>query len=285
MAVIGRAFAFLAVLLILMLVWVWLYDTHRFITVRYSVPRRDLQASTRIVQLSDLHGGEYGRDNEALIQAVRAEHPDIIVCTGDMYADTKAAAVNRLLRRLCEIAPVYFVYGNHENKTHAYSRYWALPAAIRSTGATLLRNAHIDLPWCNVSIYGLELRSRLYGKRFEYGIKLPSGYLEQMLGKPDRDRFNILLAHEPKYMEQYAQWGADLILSGHVHGGLVRIGGRGIVSPSFALFPKYDGGEYSEYGSHMIISRGLGGHFPTNIRIFNPAELVVIDLEPIAEGS
>ena len=104
--------------------------------------------------------------------------------------------------------------------------------------------------------------------------------MKKRLGKADKDAFSLLLAHNPVWFEDYAAWGADLTLSGHVHGGVVRLPFLGgVLSTSFRLFPKYDGGYFTKEGKHMIISRGLGAH-TIPLRLFNPAELVVIELEP-----
>ena len=104
-------------------------------------------------------------------------------------------------------------------------------------------------------------------------------YIKELIGTADKDSFNVLLAHNPDYFPAYAQWGADLVLSGHVHGGMVRIPWwKGVVSPSIRLFPKYDGGKFEEGNSTMILSRGLGMH-TIPVRLFNPAEIVVVELE------
>ena len=98
------------------------------------------------------------------------------------------------------------------------------------------------------------------------------------LGNPDRDRYSILLAHNPEHFQAYVSWGADLILSGHVHGGIIRLPFLGgVVSPAMKLFPKYDGGLFSQGNSHMVLSRGLGTH-TIPVRINNKAELVVVEL-------
>ncbi len=95
----------------------------------------------------------------------------------------------------------------------------------------------------------------------------------------EKDRFQILIAHNPQYFKEYAGWGADLTLSGHVHGGIVRLPLLGgVVSPSLALFPKYSGGRYQQAGRTMILSRGLGTH-TINVRMFNPGEVSLIEIK------
>ena len=104
------------------------------------------------------------------------------------------------------------------------------------------------------------------------------------LGKAKEDTFNILLAHNPEFFPSFRKWNPDLTLAGHVHGGVMRlpfIGG--VISPSFRIFPHYDGGVFQEEGKQMIISRGLGSH-TIPIRIFNPGELVVLQLHSLAKN-
>ena len=105
-------------------------------------------------------------------------------------------------------------------------------------------------------------------------------YLEETLGKFDTSYYNILLAHNPTYFEDYAKMNPDLVLSGHLHGGLIRLPFLGgVIAPSLQLFPKYDGGRFEYEGSTMILSRGLGIH-SIGLRMWNPAELVVIEITP-----
>ena len=112
--------------------------------------------------------------------------------------------------------------------------------------------------------------------------------LKEKLGSCEEQRFEILLAHNPIYFSEYVEWGADLILSGHVHGGVAKIPFLGgVIAPSFQLFPKYDGGKFQELGKDgriktMILSRGLGAH-TIPIRIFNPGELVVVKIQKEGE--
>ena len=101
-------------------------------------------------------------------------------------------------------------------------------------------------------------------------------YIASLVGDPDESRFNILLAHNPDYFKNYVKWGADMTLSGHVHGGVVRIPfWIGVISPMCMLFPKYSGGMYKKNDRAMIVSRGMGMH-TIPLRMFNPAEIVVI---------
>ena len=151
--------------------------------------------------------------------------------------------------------------------------------ALTKSGIHRLVNEHKDLPEYGIRIYGSEI-DRLYYKRF--GIQpMDPEYLPGILGQPSEEYFNILIAHDPDYFPKYADWGADLVLSGHVHGGMVRVPfwGKGVVSPNVRLFPKYDGGEFTIGKSRMLLSRGLGMH-TIPIRLFNPGDILEVELMP-----
>ena len=129
-----------------------------------------------------------------------------------------------------------------------------------------------------IRIYGLDMEKSYY-KRFSQ-TPMDEGYVESKLGKADNSYFNILLAHNPMYFPEYAKWKPDLVFSGHVHGGLVRLPFLGgVIAPNLHLFPKYDGGKFNEDDSTMILSRGLGIH-SVEFRMWNRAELVVLELVP-----
>ena len=126
-----------------------------------------------------------------------------------------------------------------------------------------------------ITVWGYELPIEYYkrGRKAE----LLEMQITETLGTPDENSFNLLLAHNPIYFPTYAAWGADLTLSGHLHGGIVRLPFvGGVISPQIRLFPKYTHGMYTENGRKLITSAGLGSH-TINLRINNPPELVVID--------
>ena len=130
----------------------------------------------------------------------------------------------------------------------------------------------------NIRVSGVSIE-RFYYKRFRK-IYMSSKYLDGLIGRADENAYQILLAHNPEYFETYSDWGADLTLSGHIHGGIMRLPVLGgVISPKLVIFPKYDGGHFVRNGRHMVLSRGLGMH-TIPIRIFNPAELVVVHLKP-----
>lgn len=273
-----------AAVIILFFIMVMIVDCHRFVIKEYTCVSHKLDRSGRFVLLSDLHNKSFGKRNQKLVSAIEKVHPDFIVVAGDMYT-AKTGADNtemiEFLRRLADKYPIYYGNGNHEHKTKIYPKIFGNMYAdyvkkIKKAGIVLLENETVTLPPYNMDIYGLEIE-RIFYEKF-VNRSMGKEYLEQLLGTPKKDRFTMLIAHNPDYFKDYATWGADLVLSGHVHGGLMKLPiFGGFISPKLKLFPKYDGGEFKEGNSTMILGRGLGTH-TLPIRIFNPGELVVVNL-------
>lgn len=257
-------------------------DCNRFVIREYECHSDKLKKGMKVVLLSDLHSKEFGRENEKLFQAIKRLEPDMVWIAGDMYTSVRGESTKTaeaLIRKLAMLCPVYYGNGNHEQKTRIYPKeyggiYEAYRKNVEKAGVCHLVNESIVLPEFNMEIFGSEIGREYYGKFKKISMK--EGELEKLLGKPDKERFNVLIAHNPDYFEAYADWGADLTVSGHVHGGLMRLPFLGgVISPALRLFPKYDGGEFHKGGAAMILSRGLGTH-TLPVRIFNPGELVVI---------
>ena len=242
----------------------------------------------KILQLSDLHCKEFGKNNNRLIKKINKINPDIIIATGDMFSTSLDIdeSFYKLCRELVNTYPIYYSLGNHETilRTSKMSdKIWVEDylKKIKNLGVYLLDNEIITLSRNNenINIYGLTLPMIFYRRRFnkerDEKIELKSGFIENLIGKPKLDEFNILLAHNPLNFEAYAKWGSDLIFSGHVHGGAVRfpfIGG--LLSPEIAFLPKYKEGFYIKDNSIMIVSRGLGNS-SMPIRLFNAPEMVL----------
>ncbi len=227
-----------------------------------------------IVQLSDLHGAQFGENNEKLLQTVAGAAPDLIVITGDLLdqgRDPEAGYVDTLAKGLTAIAPTYFVTGNHE---WARPDAEALKAQLRDGGVTVLSN-------------GADLLTRGDSSLVLAGIDDPNGYADQKTPEELRDEiyagaedpFWILLAHRNTlFKKQYSLLGADLVLSGHGHGGLVRLPFTdGLFSTDHTLFPSYTAGFYEANGSTLFVSRGLGNSGYT-FRLFNRPQVAVLTL-------
>ena len=261
--------------------------TATFSTIHYTISNDRLPKSfdgLRIVHLSDLHGKLHGKGNRELIGRIHKEKPDIIVMTGDM-ADNGKFAVPRTLnlcRRLRKRYPVYYVVGNHE-QTLEDNILGGLLRELKDEGVVVLENE-----WCEIvrgdeviRLYGL-VTPMVYYKdplgEYQRDAYFSAEDTREMLGEINNDFFNILLAHNPLYFPSYRDWGADLTLSGHVHGGIIRLPILGgLLSPELKFFPKYDGGVFTEMEKHLVVSRGLGNRFL--VRVNDPAELVVVELK------
>lgn len=268
-------------------IWVMLYDSNRFVVAEHVFKDKRIRKKMRVVVLADLHNKRYGKNNEKLVESIRSCHPDAVLVAGDLLTAKPGASLEvavSLLEELARDFPIYYGNGNHEHRLRLYPETYGNMAeeyqkALERIGVRLLVNSQIALEDTGITVYGSEI-DKFYYKRFKIQ-EMEEDYLDSILGQPRADSYNILLAHNPDYFPQYAEWGADLVLSGHVHGGMVRIPfvNKGVVSPNVRLFPEYDGGYFKRDKSVMLLSRGLGMH-TIPIRLFNPGELIVIDFEP-----
>lgn len=238
----------------------------------------------KILQLSDLHNKQFGKNNLNLLKKINTVNPDIIVITGDMLLRKKVDynIFLKLASALSKEYKIYFILGNHEQRIRLKDKgLYKFLDKLKSMDIIILNNRKIRLVKNNsyINLYGFRINLKYY----KYGLfyKKPIFKTEELknkLGDLDRTKFNILLAHNPLYFEDYAKWGADLILSGHIHGGMIRlpfIGG--LLSPERKFFPKYSYGKYKIKNCTLIVSKGLGSgviHF----RLFNRPDLSVITL-------
>jgi predicted MPP superfamily phosphohydrolase len=274
----------LLVALAVFLVVVNFRDTRRFVVREYYYCSAELLKNAKILVIADLHNQEFGRGNQLLWNAIEGIAPDYILIAGDMitayrrHDNTPALA---LLRLMATKYPVYYANGNHELRLVLYGEQYGTMAeefdqAVEEMPLRRLRNQHVFLPEINLAIHGLDL-DREYYRRLNVN-DMDVSYLNEALGKPVKKGINLLIAHNPEYFPQYVEWGADLIVSGHIHGGLIRLPLLGgVISPRLTLFPRYNGGVYTSGKSQMVLSRGLGSH-TVPLRLFNPGELVVVHM-------
>lgn len=257
----------------------------RFVIREYTIKSCLLKKNVTAVLLSDLHNCVYGKENEKLIGAIRDIQPDLVLSAGDMLTAKKGRSFHvalEFMKKLAKSNPVYYGLGNHEYRMKIYpedygTAYEDYMSQIRNSGIHVLDNESVYVDDLNIEITGLSIERRYY-KRFKK-TKMEKEYIPSVVGNVKENAFHILLAHNPEYYDEYDEWGADLVLSGHVHGGVMRLPLLGgVISPKLVLFPKYDGGEFNGKNGTMILSRGLGVH-TIPIRIFNPPELVVLHLE------
>lgn len=276
---------FAVVIVAVILLWVMLYDGNRFVIVKYKIQNKQIRKPYRAVVVADLHNKQFGKENELLLKAIEEQQPDGIWIAGDILTAHPGKSMQPAIdfvTALAEKYPVFYGNGNHEHRLKLYPETYGDMAkefaeVLDKVGVHPLVNEAKELAEFNITIYGAEI-DREYYQRFTIP-DMEESYLKDILGEPKKEAYTVLLAHNPDYFPNYAKWGADLVLSGHVHGGMVRIPGwRGVVSPNVRFFPHYDGGKFTEGESIMILSRGLGMH-TIPVRLFNPGELIVIDIE------
>ncbi len=241
---------------------------------RYEVASQKLPESFdgfKIVQLSDLHGAEFGEDGMELVDKVGSLEPDMIALTGDFVTDEgDLAAVKKLAGRLTELCPVYFVSGNHEFGS-------GLAVKVRNilerAGVKYLSNEYLTISRGEDEILlgGVE-------DPLAYADMLSPDELAQKMNDAAPDAFKILLGHRNYWMTEYPELPVDLIFCGHAHGGLIRIPGvGGLIGTDRRLFPDFDAGEYNNGRYTLIVSRGLGNSVSIP-RIFNRPEIVCVEL-------
>lgn len=236
----------------------------------------------RIVQLSDLHNYKFGKDNQRLLKKIRRQNPDIVVMTGDMLNgdDEDLDSLLQVVEQCVQIAPVYFSYGNHEKE---YAKNFIpeqeLKRQIEKAGACVLDKEYVD-----VQINGQQVRiGGIYG--YVLGYESEAGDEDEqafMQAFTDTDRMKILLSHVPEGLLLWKSmecWDVDLVFSGHVHGGQVRVPFLGgLYDPEEGFWPAYTRGMFEcGYGT-MILSGGLGSSRGI-LRINNFPEIVVCDIE------
>lgn len=246
------------------------------------------ESPLRLTLLSDLHDRLWGEGQKILLQAIEELHSELILCAGDMLIGKEKAEMKHavmLFEALSERnIPVIASNGNHESRMrqsreHYGTQYESYAEKLRNLGVRLLENETYTMRrgTSRLAIHGYELPLKYYRKFKDFPYSTED--LKEKFGDADDDAFHILLAHNPVYFDTYAAWGADLTLSGHLHGGIIRIPGiGGIITPQAKLFPRYDRGLFERQGKYLVVSAGLGEH-TVPIRIFNPPQLIGITVK------
>ncbi|NLB37211.1 MAG: metallophosphoesterase [Clostridiales bacterium] len=237
----------------------------------------------RIAHISDMHCSGFGHGNERLLRKIKTQYPDIVAITGDMIEDENSdfASLFNLIEKLVLKYPVYYVMGNHELML-GEDAYNSMMSQLSLCGATVMDNSSTVIKRNNDEIILTGLCNSLcfYAQRKKDTVTpMTLEKMKEMVGEADTSRYNILLAHSPFSFDAYSEWGADLTLSGHVHGGMIRLPKiGGIFSPDFSFFPEYQGGLYDDGKNYMVVNKGLGSaRIP--VRFFNKPEISVVTLK------
>lgn len=250
----------------------------RLIIRTYTVESDKMDTPIRLAVLTDYHGCDYGANGIDLLLKTEALKPDAILLVGDMFsADPECSDELAFFEQLQIVAPTFYVTGNHE--------YWeqdmpALMVAIAATGVTVLDQNCVELTVNGQSINVCGVPDPYAYVDTEIALRRAAEDIEQ-------EGFTILMAHRPELIDKYAANGSfDLVVSGHAHGGQVRIPllVNGLCAPNQGWFPKYAGGRYEVYGTMLIVSRGLSTQRQMGVpRIFNRPELVLVEIVPPAQ--
>lgn len=255
-------------ILVILLLMVCLAFSQKLQITEYTISSEKLTQPATLAVVSDLHNSSFGHKQAGLASAIRASNPDALLLTGDMAEDVQSlSATCDLIQALSGETPVFYVSGNHECASGELDE---IKDRLRSMGVHVLEGESKILP-CGLRIAGADDPLCLYRQEWRDQIaSLRSG----------DDVFTVLLAHRPDRVEYYSE-GFDLVLTGHAHGGQVRIPfilENGLWAPNQGFLPKYTTGIHETSDGRMIVSRGLSKGFPP--RVFNRPELVIVHLVP-----
>ena len=232
----------------------------------------------RIAQVSDLHNAELGNGNENLLAMLSQSNPDMIVLTGDLI-DSRHTDIEIALDfagKAVQIAPVYYVTGNHEARV---SEYEQLKTGLTDLGVTVLENQKVQITRDGESITLMGIQDPSFRTDYLFGDAESVSRQAITSLQNASDGYTVLLSHRPELFDLYVDAGIDLVFSGHAHGGQFRLPFvGGLVAPNQGFFPKYDAGQFIEENTTMVVSRGVGNSI-VPFRINNPPEIVVVELK------
>ena len=263
------------------ILFIYLYNQNTYLKESYHIVKStklEQGSNYKIAQISDFHNTNSKRIKTSLIQKLKENKPNIIVITGDLIDSrrTNISAVKEFVEKITNIAPVYYVLGNHESR---FQNIKELEQAIQKTGAKILRNKVINLT-NQIQLIGMDdpahyvtIEQKVEGKMEDLVELKLKGLLE------NNNMFKVLIAHRPELIDTYAKTNVDIVFTGRAHGGQIRIPGiGGIIAPGQDFFPKYTKGIYRRKDTRLVVSRGIGNSkFP--FRVNNRPELIFVTLE------
>lgn len=265
------------------------WDNFRLTVSRYDIPLADLPAAFdgyTIAQVSDLHNARFGREQSKLLAAINAAKPDMIAITGDLFHTARRDNAYSFLEQASKLAPCYFVSGNHEQRFADY--FSAIVPRLESLGARIIDDERVTVTRGGDFITLIGLADPTFSN-----LMPPERLTDEKLSRLERGGFTVLLSHRPELFPVYARHNISLVLTGHAHGGQVRIpfAKRGLFAVHQGWLPKYTEGIFTENITNttqtdtrsprkictMVVSRGLGNstYYP---KINDPPELVIVKL-------
>ncbi|WP_411168526.1 metallophosphoesterase [Clostridium sp. MB05] len=232
----------------------------------------------KIVHISDLHNKVFGKEQSEILEEIEKLSPDIIIVTGDLI-DRRRYNLDKamdFINGAIEVAPIYYVSGNHEAWSGKYSE---IKDSLIEVGVNIIDDTKLEITKENSTIYLLGSSDPSFlTSNYTDGTDI-SNMEEYLSNWSNIEGFKILLSHRPELFDLYSKNNMNLVFSGHAHGGQVRIPFvGGIIAPNQGFFPKYTSGSYNSDKTTMFVSRGLGNSlFP--VRIFNPPEIISVTLK------
>ena len=259
--------------------WIWRGNTALEVNEYEMISNRIPEAFSgfRIAQISDLHNAQFGERNEGLLSLLAQADPDIIVITGDLI-DSRHTDIEIALEfceSAVEIAPVYYVTGNHEARVAEFEN---LKNGLEENGIVILENEKVRLSLDEeyITLMGIQDPSFTTDYLFGEAESVAAATLSEL--QNESDRYTVLLSHRPELFDVYVDSQIDLVFSGHAHGGQFRVPFiGGLVAPNQGFFPEYDAGLFSKENTTMVVSRGVGNSI-ISLRFNNRPEIVVVEL-------
>lgn len=264
----------ITLLVIITLCFIVILDSYINIDVsKYEVKSDKINKDYKIMLLTDLHNRDI---TKKLVEITKEENPDFIVMSGDMINE-KVDGYDNFFNLCNELKDYtkYYVFGNHEENMSDEKQNEYIKKLESNTNVILLNNKVLEVN--DINIYGFSPEVKYYMASTKE--KISNKYIEDRIGKIDNSKYNLLISHDPLLYDNYSSIGYDMVLSGHIHGGIINIPFiGGLLSPDFTFFPKYYKGVNTFNNTNVIISRGLGFGYMIPIRFFNRAEVVIIKL-------
>ena len=268
-------------IILLFLISLYLYYENNYLQVsNYTIESNKIPKvfdGFKVVQISDFHNTKSKKLTNDLVEEIENSKPDIIVLTGDLI-DSYKLNINTAIsfvKKITSIAPVYYVTGNHEARIESYEEFKDKleenKVIILDGKLEIIKKENSEIDLIGIDDPSFNFNTYRDDSTIIQDSLIPIQY--------DKNKFSILLSHRPELIETYAKNNFDLVLSGHTHGGQIRIPFiGGLIAPNQGLFPKYTSGVYEIDDTKMIVSRGIGNSI-LPFRVNNRPELVVIELK------
>lgn len=259
----------------------------------------------KIIQITDVHSIRSEIQLEKIINKVKKQNPNLICVTGDLidsdyYSNQNNLYMNneinqieeltvKFMEELVKISDTYYIYGNHEMMLLDDPENNKFKIDLEKIGVKILNNKTqvLEKDSEKINLIGVQDPATLYkNEKYSYVRGTNKDKVEVILNdlfleipEENKNNFTILLSHRPEYFELYDKYNIDLALTGHTHGGIVKLPMiNGIYAHPQGWLPKYSYGNYKTNDFSMIISGGIG-YSKLPIRIFNPPEICTITLE------